>query len=147
MKKPLHARRAVLAGLAGAAAYLGEQYLDRKLLRFPGDDLQLLGMLATRRDPAWRVAGLAMHATNGAALALVYGAVARNRLPGPPVLRGVLLGQIEQAALWPLVPLIIDRYHPAIRAGQMPRLTTPAYAVQQILRHVAYGAVLGAVYG
>lgn len=117
------------------------------MLSFPGDDLKLLGMLATRRDPAWRVVGLALHAANGAALGLVYGAVARNRLPGSPVLRGLLLGQLENAALWPVIPLLVDRYHPAVRAGRLPRLNTPAYAAQALLRHVAYGAVLGGVYG
>ncbi len=147
MEKPFDMRRAGLAGLAGAAAYLAEQYLDMRLLRFGGDDVRLLGQALTRRDPAWRVAGLAVHASNGIALSLIYAALLRNRLPGAPVLRGLLLGQVENAALWPLVPLVIDRFHPAIRDGLMPRLNTPAYAAQAILRHLAYGAVLGSVYG
>ena len=147
MEKRFDAPRAVLAGLAGAAAYLAEQSLDLALLRFPGDDLKLLGMIATRRDPAWRVAGVAMHAANGAAVGLVYAALARDRLPGAPAVRGLLLAQVENAILWPVIPLIIDRYHPAIRASRLPRLATPAYAVQSVLRHAAYGAVLGAVYG
>jgi len=103
--------------------------------------------LATRRDPAWRIVGLGMHTFNSAALAVVYAGFARNRLPGPPLLRGFLLGQIENAVLWPLVPLIIDRYHPAIRSGDLPAFGTPTYAVQSLLRHVAYGAALGAAYG
>lgn len=140
------ARRAALAGLAGSAAYLAVQFLDLKMIPFPGDDLKMLGMVVTRRDPAWRVAGVAAHCGNGTALALAYAALARDRLPGPPVARGLLLGQIENALAWPLVPLLLDRYHPAIRAGALPRLNTPAYAAQQILRHLAYGAVLGWVY-
>lgn len=146
MSKPFDLRRAVIAGLAGSAAYLAEQYVDLKLLRFPGDDLKLLGMIATRRAPLWQLAGLANHFANGTALAVAYAAFLRDRLPGSPVVRGLLLGQIENAALWPLIPLIIDRYHPAIRAGALPRLNTPAYAAQAVLRHVAYGAVLGWVY-
>lgn len=147
MEKPFDIRRAALAGLAGAAAYLAEQHLDMRLLRFEGDDVRLLGLALTRRDPAWRVAGLAVHAGNGITLALIYAALLRNRLPGAPVLRGLLLGQVENAILWPLVPLVIDRYHPAIRDSLMPRLNTPAYAAQAVLRHLAYGAVLGGVYG
>ena len=147
MEKRFDAPRAVLAGLAGAAAYLAEQYLDLRLLRFPGDDLKLLGMVATRRDPAWRMAGVAMHAANGVALGFVYAALARDRLPGAAAVRGLLLAQIENAVLWPAVPLIIDRYHPGIREGRLPRLATPAYATQSVLRHAAYGAVLGAFYG
>ncbi len=147
VNKPFDARRAVLAGLAGSAAYLAEQYLDLTLLRFPGDDLKLLGMVATRRDPAWRVAGVATHFANGTALAIVYGLVARDRLPGPPAVRGLLMGQLENAVLWPIVPLIVDRYHPAVREGLLPRLNTPVYAAQAILRHVAYGLVLGWMYG
>ena len=145
--KPFDLRRAVVAGVAGSAAYLAEQYVDLKVVPFPGDDLKLVGMIATRRAPWWQIAGVATHFANGTALALVYAAVARNRLPGPPALRGLLLGQIENAALWPLIPLLIDRYHPAIREGQLPCLTTPAYALQAALRHVAYGVVLGWTYG
>jgi hypothetical protein len=147
LPKQFDPRRAVLGGLAGGAAYLVEQYADQRLLRRPGDDLKLLGMLATRRDPAWRIAGLGMHTFNSAALALVYAGLVRNRLPGSPAVRGFLLGQIENAALWPLIPLILDRYHPAIRSGDLPAFGTPTYALQSLLRHVAYGAVLGAVYG
>lgn len=146
MKKAFDPRRAVIAGLAGSAAYLAEQYLDLKLLRFPGDDLKMLGMAATRDDPAWRVVGVATHFINGTVLALFYAAIVRNRLPGHPAMRGFMLGQIENAALWPLIPLIVDRYHPATRAGLLPHLHTRAYAAQAILRHIAYGAVLGWVY-
>ncbi len=147
LPKQFDARRAVLAGLAGGAAYLAEQAIDQRVLRRPGDDLKLLGMLATRRDPAWRIAGLAMHTFNSAALALVYAGFMRNRLPGSPMTRGFLLGQIENTALFPLVPLILDRYHPAIRSGELAAFGNPTYALQSLLRHVAYGAVLGAVYG
>jgi hypothetical protein len=146
LSKQFDPGRAVLAGLAGGAAYLAEQYLDQRLLRRSGDDLKLLGMLATRRDPAWRIGGLGMHTFNSVALALVYAGLVRNRLPGSPMLRGFILGQIENAALFPLVPLILDRYHPAIRSGDLERFGTPTYALQSLLRHVAYGAVLGAVY-
>ncbi len=146
MNKPFDLRRAVAAGLAGSAAYLAEQYVDLKLLRYPGDDLKLLGMIATRRTPYWQAAGLATHFANGTALAVVYALLLRNRLPGSPVVRGLLLGQIENALLWSAVPLVIDRYHPAIKAGALPRLNTPVYAIQEILRHVAYGAMLGWVY-
>ncbi len=147
MNKPFDLRRAVVAGLAGSAAYLAEQYVDLKLVPFPGDDLKLLGMISTRRAPLWQVAGLATHVANGTALAVVYAAVARNRLPGSPLVRGLLLGQLENAALWPAVPLVIDRYHPAVREGRLPPLNTRAYALQAILRHIAYGAAVGWIYG
>ncbi len=146
MNKPFDLRRAVVAGLAGSAAYLAEQYVDLKVIGFPGDDLKLLGMIGTRRAPLWQVAGLATHVANGTALAVVYALLLRDRLPGSPVMRGLLLGQLENALLWPVVPLLIDRYHPAVRAGALPRLNTPAYAAQAALRHVAYGAVLGWMY-
>jgi len=146
MNKLFDPRRAVVAGLAGSAAYLAEQYVDLKLLRYPGDDLKLLGMIGTRRAPYWQLAGLATHFANGTALAVVYALALRNRLPGSPLVRGLLLGQLENALLWPVVPLLIDRYHPAVRAGLLPRLNTPVYAAQAALRHVAYGAVLGWLY-
>jgi len=145
--KPFDLRRALVAGLAGSAAYLAEQFVDLKLIPFPGDDLKMLGMVTTRADPAWRVAGVVTHFANGTALGVTYALVARNKLPGSPLVKGLLLGQIENSLLWPIVGLVIDRYHPAMREGLLPPFNTRAYFAQAVLRHLAYGAVLGGIYG
>lgn len=137
--------RVGLAGGAAAIAYLIEMALDMRLLRYPQNDLVLQGRLAPVPRRFWLPAGLVLHTGFGLTLALVYALVARRRLPGPPWLRGVLFANLENALLWPLTPLL-DRYHPAVRDGQMPPLNTPVCFAQAVLRHVAYGAVLAVAY-
>lgn len=137
--------RAAAAGALGAAAYLAEMAADLPLLRCPTNDLLLLGGVVSRDPRVWPAVGAALHFANGVALAQLYGTVGR-RLPGPPWARGVAFTLIENTLLWALVPLF-DRYHPAIRAGDLPKMNRPIPFLQQVLRHIAYGAVLGAVYG
>lgn len=135
---------AVIAGSLASAAYLAEMALDLRLLRCPTNDLLLLAGPFTRNPRVWPTLGTALHFFNGVALAQVYGTVGR-RLPGPPWLRGVAFTLIENTLLWGLVPLF-DRYHPAIRAGALPKMNRPLPFAQQVLRHITYGAVLGAAY-
>ncbi len=138
--------RAALAGALGAAAYLAEMAVDLALIDCPTNDLKLLGRPFTANPRLWPVVGTAIHFANGVALAQVYAAAGRHRLPGPPWLRGTVFTLIENMLLWGLVPLF-DRYHPAIRAGELPKMNHLVPFAQQVLRHLAYGAVLGAVYG
>ena len=141
----VHLPRAVAAGLAASAAYLATNALDMRLLRYQQSDLVLLGRLLPPLRPVWPLAGLVLHTGFGLALAIVYAALARERLPGPGWLRGILLATAENLLLWPLVPLV-DRHHPAVRAGLMPPLNRPRPFLQAVLRHLAFGAVLGLVY-
>lgn len=137
--------RAARAGAVGAAAYLAEMAVDLALLDCPTNDLKLLGRPFSANPRVWPLVGAALHVGNGIALAQIYGAVGR-RLPGPPWLRGTLFTLIENAIFWGLVPLL-DRYHPAIMAGELPKMNRPIPFLQQVLRHIAYGAALGVVYG
>ena len=137
--------RAALAGALGAAAYLAEMAVDLALIDCPTNDLMLLGRPFSANPRVWPWLGGTIHFGNGVALAQVYGLV-EGRLPGPPWLRGVVFTLIENTLLWGLVPLF-DRYHPAIRAGELPKMNRPIPFAQQVLRHIAYGAVLGVVYG
>lgn len=138
--------RAAAAGLVGALAYLAAQEADRRLVNPRSNDLVLLGGLATSRPALRRPLGLILHLLAGAAFGVVFRRVAAPRLPGPYWLRGVLAAQLENAVLWPLV-LVLDRVHPAIRSGDLAPLNRPVYAVQAAWRHLALGAVLGAVHG
>ncbi len=137
--------RAALAGALGAAAYLAEMAVDLALIDCPTNDLMLLGRPFSANPRVWPWLGGAIHFGNGVALAQLYGLVG-GRLPGPPWLRGIVFTLIENTLLWGLVPLF-DRYHPAIRSGELPKMNRPVPFAQQVLRHIAYGAVLGAVYG
>lgn len=136
----------IRAGLAASGAYLAMMAVDMRLLDYPQSDLVLQGRLAPVPRHWWLPAGLIMHAGFGIVLALGYGRLARHRLPGPPWLRGVILASAENLLLWPLT-VLIDRSHPAVRDGQMPPMNNPRCFAQAVLRHIAFGAVLGLVYG
>lgn len=138
--------RAGTAGLAAAFAYLGIMYADMAITRSPSDDLLMLGRPVTGDPTRARLLGLVAHAGFGAAMGLAYGGVARRRLRGPDWVRGVSMMLIENTLLWPLA-LVADRYHPSMRSGELPRLNTPIPFAQQIVRHVGFGAVMGAIYG
>jgi hypothetical protein len=135
---------ATIAGAFASAAYLAEMAVDLSLIDCPTNDLLLLGGPFSRDRRVWPVLGTALHFFNGVALAQVYG-VAGRRLPGPHWLRGVMFTMIENTLLWAAIPLF-DRYHPSIRAGDLPKMNRPVPFLQQVLRHIAYGAVLGIVY-
>lgn len=139
------AGKAALAGTAGALAYLAEMAVDLPLFDCPTNDLMLLGRPFTANRRVWPLVGAALHLGNGIALAQLYGLYGR-RLPGPPWLRGVLFTLLENVLLWGAVP-VFDRVHPAIQTGELPKMNRPEPFVQQLLRHIAYGAALGVVYG
>lgn len=137
---------AVLAGGAGAAAYLAAMDADLRLVGYNADDLVFLGrpFAGGRREWA-RPAGLAVHLVNGVGLGLIYALVAERRLSGPAWWRGVAYANIENGLLYPLCAFV-DRVHPAVRDGQLDRYWAwPAFGLS-VLRHIAYGAALGVAY-
>lgn len=130
-----------LAGIAAAGAYALEQEADLRLFRHNADDLALLGRLVTDDRARSRTLGLALHLLNGAAAGTAYALLARDRLPGPPWARGTIAALGETVALYPLA--LLEDQHPGVRDGQLDSyLTVPAF-LQSILRHVAFGLVLG----
>ena len=133
-----------LAGLAGAVAYAAEMWLDLRLIRYRFDDFALLGRPLSRRRRVWLPLGVALHGLNGALLGALF-PFARGFFPGPGWLRGVLYAQMENALLWPLMPLV-DRLHPARREGELAPAWSRSGFLVATLRHAAYGLVLGALY-
>jgi len=137
----MHLRKSLNGALAGAAAatvWAAQQPLDKRAFDYPYDDVELLGKLITR-GRAWPLAGLALHAVNGALFGAVYAQV-RPFLPGPPLAGGVLAGQVENFASWPLGSLV-DRYHPV--AKEIPPLRGTRALAQATWRHLVFGLVLG----
>ncbi|MCC7368292.1 MAG: hypothetical protein IT306_07715 [Chloroflexi bacterium] len=134
--------RALAAGVAGALAYLAAQEIDRRLVNRGTNDLLLLGGLVTGNEAAWPPLGLLMHLSAGATFGLLFDRVAAPRLRGPMWLRGVLLAQIENTTLWPVV-LLLDRSHVAVKRGHLAPMSTPTYFLQAVWRHAALGAVIG----
>ena len=108
------------AGVAGALATVVmtlEQPLDKRLFDSKYDDVEILGKLVTRGDH-WRPIGFALHVQNGAIFGVAYARL-KPSLPGPPVLRGLLVGLVEHVAAWPMT-VVFDRYHPA--REELPKL-------------------------
>ena len=66
-------------------------------------------------------------------------------LPGPNWLKGTLFGLLFVLGVWPLTP-VLDRIHPLIRRGDLPKFNTPIAFGQNIARHLLFGLVLGLLY-
>jgi hypothetical protein len=130
------------AGVAGAVATVVmtlEQSLDKRLFDSRYDDVEILGKLVTRGEH-WQPIGFVLHVQNGAVFGVAYGRL-KSSLPGPAVLRGLMVGLIEHVAAWPLT-LVFDRYHPA--REELPKLATnPRAFGQATIRHAVFGIVLG----
>ena len=137
--------RAALAGAAASVAYAAEMYLDIAVTGSRFDDVQLVESAIRGRTARIPALGMAIHLLNGAALGEVYAAVAEPLLPGPAWVKGLLFGEIFLLAVWPSVPLV-DRIHPLIRAGKLPRLTSRVTFAQNIARHTVFGLTLGLLY-
>jgi hypothetical protein len=116
-------------GAVAALVWAAVEPLDKRLFRHDYSDVEMLGKAVTR-SRAWPVAGLALHAANGA----IFGAVcARLRV------RPLRLAMIENVALFPL-SLLVDRKHPA-RDELAPLLSVRGFA-QATARHALFGLVL-----
>ena len=131
--------RGAVAGAVATVVMTLEQPLDQRLFDSKYDDVEILGKLATRGDD-WRPIGFALHVQNGAFLGAAYVRL-KPSLPGPAVLRGLLVGLIEHIATWPLTALV-DRYHPARK--ELPKLAANRRAFgQATIRHAVFGITLG----
>jgi hypothetical protein len=127
------------AGAIATVVMTLEQPFDKRLFASKYDDVEILGKLVTRGDD-WRPIGFALHVQNGAILGAAYTRL-RPFLPGPAVLRGLLLGLVEHIATWPMTALV-DRYHPARK--ELPKLVGNRRALgQATIRHAVFGIVLG----
>jgi hypothetical protein len=133
--------RGAVAGAVATAAMTLEQPLDKRLFDSRYDDVEILGKLVTRGD-GWQPIGFALHVQNGAIFGAAYTRL-KPSLPGPAVLRGLLIGLVEHVAAWPAT-MLVDRYHPARK--QLPKLSANRRAFgQATIRHAVFGVVLGFV--
>ena len=131
--------RGAVAGAVAAVVMTLEQPVDKRLFDSEYDDVEILGKLVTRGDH-WRPIGLVLHVQNGAIFGAAYTRL-KPSLPGPAVLRGLLVGLVEHVAAWPLT-VVFDRYHPARK--ELPKLAAnPRAFGQATIRHAVFGIVLG----
>jgi hypothetical protein len=121
--------RPAAAGVAAALVWAACEPFDKRLFRHRYSDLEMLGKIVTR-SRGWPVAGLALHAANGAAFA-----VAASRLR----VRPFTLAMIENVALFPFAA-VVDRKHPA--RGELAPLCTLRGFAQATARHALFGLVL-----
>jgi hypothetical protein len=133
-----------MAGGIAGTAYLAEMALDRRVAPNRYDDLILWGGFLTRHPMRQRLIGAAIHYSLSVALAAAYSMVAPFLPRWPGWVRGLLFVQVENALLYPGVP-ILDAIHPEVRSGRMPSLLTWRYFWVEIARHVAFGVTLGAL--
>ncbi len=133
----------IAAALASGSAYLAEMAVDMRLLHYPLNDIRMLGEMLGRRR-SWPLVGTAAHYSFSIFLAYVYAAYARERLPGPAWMRGLIFINIENGVLYPFAPLL-DRFNPTIQSGEMPPVFSITGFVNQLLRHAAFGVVLGSL--
>ena len=135
-------QRSLRGGVAGAVATVVmtlEQPLDKRLFDSKYDDVEILGKLVTRGG-YWQPIGFVLHVQNGAIFGVAYARL-KPSLPGPAVLRGLMVGLIEHVAAWPLT-VLFDHFHPA--REQLPKLATnPRAFGQATIRHAVFGVVLG----
>lgn len=138
--------RAAHAGMLAAFAYLGVMYADMAVSGSRSDDLLMLGRPFTTDPRRAKLLGLSAHTAFGAFMGLLFGGLVRRRLWGPSWARGITMMLCENTVLWPLT-FVADRFHPSMRGGELPRLNTPVPFIQQVVRHVGFGVVMGWLYG
>lgn len=136
--------RAALAGAAAASVWAALEPVDQRLLRYDYSDVALLGKWATPTR-WWPVAGLALHAGNGAVFGLAFDEL-RRRTGAEPRRLALRMAMAENFALYPL-SYFVDAKHPARGTAGVPRLLTARALVQATVRHAVFGAVLGRLAG
>jgi hypothetical protein len=132
--------RAALAGAAAATVWAALEPVDRRLFRYDYSDVALLGKWVTRTR-WWPVAGLALHAGNGAVFGLVFEEL-RQRTGAEPRRLAFGMAMAENFGLYPL-SYVVDAKHPARGNPGVPRLLTGRALAQATIRHAVFGVLLG----
>jgi hypothetical protein len=115
--------------------------LDKRVFGCDYSDVALLGKALTR-SRMWPIAGVAIHAGNGALFGLAYREL-QTRTAYEPRRLALSLALAEHAALYPL-NAIVDRRHPARgEKGVPPLLSNPRAFAQATYRHALFGVLLG----
>ena len=128
------------AGAVAALLWAALEPVDRRAFAHDYSDVALLGKWVTR-SRAWPLAGLALHALNGAVFGLAVQEVRRRRDVG-----ATTLALVEHVSLFPL-GYVVDRTHPARgEAGLAPLFSWRAFG-QATVRHALFGVTLDALAG
>jgi hypothetical protein len=134
----------IVAGSVAGVAFLLAMAIDLALCRNKTNDLRLLSGMMPGGSRLWPVLGTAMHMFNGALLGAVYAHI-EHKFPGPGWLKGTAFGLVENMFLWPII-MVLDRIHPEIKRGNLEPFNRLLPFLQEVSRHIVYGAVLGWTY-
>lgn len=140
--------RATMAGLVATAAYSLAMEGDMSITGNRFSDVRFIqGMMGKEAATQKKFLALAwlLHFLNGVALAEIYAALLKRFLPGPDWLKGIIFGEVFIIAAWPLTPFA-DKHHPLIQNGELPKLANRTSFLQNIVRHMVFGLVLGLLY-
>lgn len=130
----LRVGKAVVAGLAGTAAMTMLMLVAPSMGMPPMNIGAMLGSVMGGNVAL----GWAAHVMIGAVLGLLYAAIFAARLPGSPGVRGALFSLLP----WLMAQLVVM---PMMGAGLFSG--SPLAAGGSLMGHLAYGLVLGLVYG
>jgi hypothetical protein len=141
-------RRAAFAGVLATVAYTLVMEGDIALTGNRFNDIRFIqGMIGGKEAQKKRYSLLAwtFHLLNGALLGEIYAAIFKRFLPGPNWLKGAIFGELFILSAWWLTP-IVDKHHPMIKSGELPKLATWTSFLQNIIRHFVFGITLGLFY-
>ena len=135
----------VIVGLLGTVAFDLVMYVDSAITGLPLEIPNVLGSLVLGESSFAEPIGRLIHFGNGIGLALIFGFVAL------PISRRIAkLPTIAYGIIFAVVELIIAVWFgmlPALGAGIAGSNIGPEVAIVTLLRHVAFGAVIGILVG
>ena len=135
--------RFVIAGILGTIAFNVIMYADIAVTGMPMDITKTLGSMLVGKTGPVDLAGHEFHFANGIGLALLYGYVflriSKRIMRGHLWLHGIVFG-----ILVTIIPVWLMML-PALGAGIAGLAVSPLVPVITIIRHIAFGVVLGIV--
>jgi hypothetical protein len=132
---------AVVAGLVGTVAFNTVMYIDVATTGIPLDLTRVLGSVVVGQDGPTDAAGNIFHFANGIALAMLYIFVFLP-ISKRVTKRNMWFYGIIYAVMIAVGPIFFGLF-PALGAGIGGIGISPLVAPMTIVRHIAFGAVLG----
>jgi hypothetical protein len=132
---------AIVAGVVGTVAFNTVMYIDVAATGIPLDLTRVLGSFVVGQDGPVDAAGNIFHFANGIGLALLYAYVFLP-ISKRVTKRTVWFCGIIYAVMVAVGPIFFGLF-PALGAGIAGIDISPLVAPMTIVRHIAFGAVLG----
>ena len=146
--QPWQWRRAAYASVLATVAYTIAMEGDMALTSNRFNDIRFIqGVIGGKEAQKKRFSLFAwiFHLLNGALLGEIHAAVFKRFLPGPNWLKGAIFGELFILSAWWFTPFV-DKHHPLIKSGELPKLATWTSFLQNIVRHFIFGVTLGLLY-